>query len=81
MKNSKTCMKPSPPRRPLKMLNSTRYIVEVKILDTIGRPKRDRILGVWGDLSKIPYDLIRKANGIKYPGCEIQIDTHVYEGP
>lgn len=81
MKNLRTSTKLSPPRRLQPMLNSTRYIVEVKILDTIGRPKRDRILGVWGDLNKVPYDLIRKANGMKYPGCEIQIDTHVYEGP
>jgi hypothetical protein len=63
------------------MLNTSRRIVEVKILDAMGRPKKKRILGVWLKEEDIPFDLIRKANGLAYPGCEIEIAVNVYEGP
>jgi len=79
MRSLRTFMKPLP-RHPQRM-NNTRYIVEVQILDAINRPKKKRILGVWGDAEKIPYDLIRRANSIAYPGCSIEIKVNAYEGP
>ena len=63
------------------MFNLTRNIVEVEILDKMNRPKRKRILGVWGENEVIPYDLIRSANEKKYPGCGVQIKVNVYQGP
>lgn len=63
------------------MLNSLRHIVEVEILDTMNRPKKKRILGVWKDLNTVPFDLIRKANKAVYPGCDINIKVTAYEGP
>lgn len=63
------------------MLNFARNIVEVEIHDTMGRPKKKRILGVWGQKQEIPYDLIRSLNAKKYPGCDIEIKVTVYEGP
>lgn len=67
-------------RKPRRMIN-TRYIVEVKILDAINRPKKKRILGVWESSERIPYDLIRKANEAAYPGCGVEIQVTAYEGP
>ena len=78
MRSLRTFTKPSP-RHP-KMIN-TRYIVEVKILDAINRPKKKRILGVWESSESIPYELIRKANERAYPGCGVEIQVTAYEGP
>ena len=63
------------------MFNTSRRIVEVEILDKMNRPKRKRILGVWVNDESIPFDLIRKANSLAHPGCEIKINVNVYEGP
>ena len=63
------------------MLNSLRHIVEVEILDKMNRPKKKRILGVWKDLNEVPFDLIRRANNVAYPGCEVNIKVTPYEGP
>ena len=60
---------------------SLRHIVEVEILDSINRPKKKRILGVWNDLEGIPFDSIRKANEIAYPGCGVIVKVTSYEGP
>jgi hypothetical protein len=80
MKNLRTSTKPLhlPPQR---KMNNTRYIVEVEILDTLNRPKRKRILGVWKSAEDIPYDLIRRANNLAYPGCGVEIKVNAYEGP
>ena len=63
------------------MFNLSRGIVEVEVLDTMGRPKRKRVLGVWKNDEDIPFRKIRRANELAYPGCEIQVKVNVYEGP
>lgn len=80
MKNLRTYTKLSQ-LLPLQKMNNTRYIVEVEILDTLNRPKKKRILGVWKSSEDIPYDLIRLANNKAYPGCGVEIKVNAYQGP
>lgn len=50
-------------------------------MDTLNRPKKKKILGVWADSEQIPYDKIRYANNLAYPGCDVEIKVTTYEGP
>jgi hypothetical protein len=74
-------LQPHPYLKDQLMFNQIRNIVEVHILDAMNRPKKKRILGVWGETQTIPFDLIRSLNEKKYPGCGVEIKVHVYEGP
>lgn len=60
------------------MALNTRYIVEVRILDTLNRPKKHRILGVWQTLDDVPVAKIRMANERAYPLSKVEIKINPY---
>lgn len=60
------------------MALSTRYIVEVRILDTLNRPKKHRILGVWQTLDDVPVAKIRMVNEKVYPFSKVEIKINPY---
>lgn len=57
---------------------STRYIVGVKLMDTLNRPVKETILGVWPALEQIPVDLIRKVNEQAYPDKRVHVYVNAY---
>jgi hypothetical protein len=57
---------------------STRYIVGVKLMDTLNRPVKETILGVWPTLEQIPVDLIRKVNEQVYPDKQVHVYVNAY---
>jgi hypothetical protein len=62
------------------MLN-TRNIVEVQIINSLGRVRKKRILGVWKNAEDIPFDKIRMVNEKVYRGCTVEVKVTAYEGP
>ena len=60
------------------MAFNTRYIVEVRILDTLNRPKKHRILGVWKTLEDVPVAKIRTANERAYPSSKVEVKINPY---
>lgn len=60
------------------MALNTRYIVEVRILDTLNRPKKHRIIGVWQNLDDVPVARIRMLNENAYPSSKVDIKINPY---
>jgi len=50
-----------------------RYVVEVRLLDSMNRVRRSRVIGVFPTLEKIPVNEIRLVNEKHYPNQKIDI--------
>ena len=57
---------------------SIRYIVGVKLMDTLNRPVKETILGVWPTIDQVPVDLIRRANEQAYPDKQVHVYINAY---
>jgi hypothetical protein len=60
------------------MLNTTIFIVEAMLLDSMNRIKKSRVIGVWRDLKDVPVDKIRRANELAYPKNKVEVKIHPY---
>lgn len=56
----------------------TRFIVEVRLLDSVNRVKKSKILGVWKALEDVPVNSIRWVNEKVYPQNKVEIRINPY---
>ena len=56
----------------------TRFIVEVRLLDSVNRVKKSKVLGVWKTLEDVPVDSIRWVNEKVYPLNKVEIRINPY---
>jgi hypothetical protein len=60
------------------MFNTTIFIVEAMLIDSLNRVKKSRIIGVWRALEDVPVDKIRRANEIAHPDKKLMAKIHPY---
>ncbi len=60
------------------MLNTTIFIVEAVLIDSLNRVKKSRIIGAWRALEDVPVAKIRRANELFHPDKKVMVKIHPY---